>query len=362
MRLDVEKLYGARLLACEARPYLATALFALNVVESDTVPTMGVDRWWRCYVSPAFVERTTPRDLAGVWVHEVSHLVRNHHGRGDRIAAARGFEGRAGRLRLNLAADCEINDDIYDEDLPSPEGVVRPQDLRLDPGLLMEDYAVTIGLGPLTERFAWHDCGSGADGMVRPWDLGPDGAHGLSASERAAIRFRVAQGLLGAPGTGRGGWRRWANDVVHPPQPWRDLLGGAVRAAVTTGGAGDDYTYGRLARRGPSVPGVVLPSLRRRPPRVGVVVDTSGSVSDDELGAALLEVSAILRSLGGRRDLVTVVSCDVAMRVVGPVCADTGSMTLLGGGGTDLRKGIAALGNRGPAPDAIVVFTDGQTP
>ena len=42
---------------------------------------MAVDRHWRCYVSPGFVDRTPVEELAGVWVHEVSHLLRDHHGR-----------------------------------------------------------------------------------------------------------------------------------------------------------------------------------------------------------------------------------------------------------------------------------------
>ena len=56
--LDEEKLFAARLHAVRSRPYLATALFALHVVESRQVPTMAVDRHWRCYVSAAFVDRT----------------------------------------------------------------------------------------------------------------------------------------------------------------------------------------------------------------------------------------------------------------------------------------------------------------
>ena len=112
MILDSEKLYAARLLAARARPYLATALFALHPVESTRVPTMAVDRHWRCYVSPAFVAATDVADLAGVWVHEVSHLLRDHHGRGDRYARAHGLGGPGERLRMNIAADLEINDDV----------------------------------------------------------------------------------------------------------------------------------------------------------------------------------------------------------------------------------------------------------
>ncbi|MEU1280816.1 VWA-like domain-containing protein [Streptomyces sp. NPDC005805] len=359
--LDLDRLLAARLHAVRARPYLATALFALHPVECRSVPTMAVDRHWRMYVSPSFVAATPEEELAAVWVHEVSHLLRDHHVRGDRIARERGLTGTGARLRLNIAADLEINDDIYGDGLVRPEGAVVPGTLGLPDGELMEDYLFRFGLGPRTRDLAWLDCGSGADGLERPWDLGPDGAHGLAAHEHEAVRFRVARGIAGSPGSASKAWRRWAEDVVHPPQPWRTLLGAAVRSAATAGGAGEDYTYGRPARRSAGVPGAVLPSLRRRPPRVAVVVDTSGSVSDAELGSALLEVAAIARALGGRRDLVTVVPCDASARVVHPLCRAEG-IPLLGGGGTDLRAGFARALGASPRPDAVVVLTDGQTP
>ncbi|MFE1310754.1 VWA-like domain-containing protein [Streptomyces sp. NPDC058755] len=359
--LDLGKLFAARLHAARARPYLATALFALHPVESRQVPTMAVDRHWRCYVSPAFVDRTPVEDLAGVWVHEVAHLLRDHHGRGDRVARERGLHGRGERLRMNIAADLEINDDVYGDGLVRPKGAVTPGQLKLPDDKLMEDYLRLFRLGPRHQELAWLDCGSGADGLEREWDLGPDGAHGLSEQERDAVRFRVAQGITGAPGNAPKGWQRWAEEAFHPPQPWRELLGAAVRSAVSGGGSGDDYSYGRPARRAAGVPGVVLPSLRRRPPRVCVVVDTSGSVSDAELGSALLEVAAISRAVGGRRDLVTVVSCDAAAQTVHSLCRDEG-IALVGGGGTDLRTGFARALRARPVPDVVVVLTDGQTP
>ncbi|MDP9792397.1 putative metal-dependent peptidase [Catenuloplanes nepalensis] len=357
--MDLEKLYAARLHAAQTRPYLAAALFALHVVESPSTPTMAVDRHWRCYVSPAFVDRRTVADLAGVWVHEVSHLLRDHPGRGDAYATEHGVDGPGERLRMNIAADAEINDDVYDAVLPMPADAVRPQTLGLEPGEVMEYYLRRFRLGGRTQPFAWLDCGSGADGHARAWELGPGGARGLTKEERDAIRFRVARGIAGAPGDAPSGWQRWAERVFHPPQPWRELLGNAVRSAASAAGAGDDYTYQRPGRRSSSVPGVVLPALRRRPPSVCVVVDTSGSVSDGELGSALLEVTAIGRALGGRRDLVTVMSCDAAVATVGRLC-QAADIPLAGGGGTDMREGFAAALKR--RPDVIVMLTDGQTP
>lgn len=358
--MDEEKLYAARLHAVRHRPYLAAALFALRVVESRSVPTMAVDQYWRCYVSPAFVAHTPMEELAGVWVHEVSHLLRDHHGRSDRFAAKNALTGPGERLRMNIAADFEINDDVYGDGLAEPEGAARPAMLRLADGELMEEYLLQFRLGPYTNDFAWLDCGSGADGLERDWDLGPDGAYGLSPQERDVVRFRVAQGITGHPGGVPQGWKRWAQEAFHPPQPWRELLGAAIRSAVSSPGVGEDYTYGRPSRRSSSLPGVILPSLRRRPPRVSVVVDTSGSVSDDELGSALLEITAIVRAVSGRRDLVSVLSCDAAVHVTHQLCRAEG-IPLVGGGGTNLRTGFA-IAVRTCRPDVIVALTDGQTP
>ena len=357
--LDLDKLYAARLLAARARPYLATALFALHVVESGRVPTMAVDPYWRCYASPSFVDQTPVEQLAGVWVHEVSHLLRDHHGRGDRYAQEHGLTGPGERLRMNIAADCEINDDVYGDGLVRPDGAVEPSTLGLDAGQLMEDYLGQFTLGPRTQTMAWLECGSGADGLERGWDLGPDGAHGLSQQERDAVRFRVAEGITGHPGDAPRGWQRWAETVFHPPQPWKRLLGAAVRSAAASPGVGDDYTYHQPSRRSASVPGAILPSLRRRPPRVCVVIDTSGSVSDAELGSALLEVTAIARALSGRRDLVTVLPCDAAVPIVHRL-SGAQQIPLIGGGGTDLRTGFDRAART--RPDVVVVLTDGQTP
>ncbi|MFF0394090.1 VWA-like domain-containing protein [Kitasatospora sp. NPDC004615] len=358
--LDLEKLYAARLQAVRARPYLATALFAMQVVESAQVPTMAVDRYWRCYVSPAFVAARSEEDLASIWVHEVSHLLRDHAARGDRAMRKYRLYGPEGRLRINLAADCEINDDVFGDGLVRPQDAVYPETLRLPPGLLMEEYLTKFTLGPQTDLTGWVECGSCADGLDRGWELGPDGSQGLQPHESDLVRFRVAEGILGRPGETPAGWRRWAREAFHPPQPWRELLGAAVRSAVAGAGAGSDYTYGRPARRATALPGVVLPALRHQLPRVAVVVDTSGSVSDQELGTALLEIAAIARTLGGRRELLSVISCDAAAGQVQRIGGDS-MLTLVGGGGTDLREGFAAALRLRPTPDVVVALTDGQT-
>jgi predicted metal-dependent peptidase len=98
-------------------------------------------------------------------------------------------------------------------------------------------------------------------------------------------------------------------------------------------------------------------------PKVSVVVDTSGSISNEVLQATLAEVVGITRAVGNSKGL-EVIACDsVAYPAVRVRSAtDVRKLKLPGGGGTDMREGIqAALGTK-PSPDVIVVVTDGYTP
>ncbi|SEC09159.1 Predicted metal-dependent peptidase [Streptomyces sp. 2131.1] len=355
-RLDHTKLLAARYRAAGERPYLATALYALSVVESDRVPTMGVDRHWRCYVSPAFVERTPVAELAGVWVHEVAHLLRDHHGRAARLPAADQRDAH----RVNVAQDCEINDDLISDGLALPERRMEPALFGLPNGQLFEAYLPALPPGPPP-----HNCGSGAHGRPEPWELaGPDGPSPVSATEAKALRRRTAESMRAHRRT-RGslpeGWRRWADEVLEPTVDWRQALAGAVREAAAWASGAVDYTYRRPSRRSAALRGIVLPSLRRPLPRVAVVVDTSGSMGEGELAAALGEVTGVLREVGVRGNRVSVLACDADVHAVSRVTA-TEQVTLGGGGGTDMRVGIARALATPERPGIVVVLTDGCTP
>lgn len=376
--LDRAKLLAARFRAAGERPYLATALYSLTVVASDRVPTMGVDRHWRCYVSPSFVAGTPVEQLAGVWIHEVAHLLRDHHGRADRLTA----EERADHRRVNIAQDCEINDDLIADGLPLPAGRVDPGSYGLPTGGLFEQYLPHL---PPTPRCSGRcaaggddpgamggvacdcpavECGSGAHGHQRPWELDGSAASGVRRVEADAIRRQTAHAVR-AHARSRGkvpaGWRRWADEVLEPTVDWRQALAGAVREAAAWAGGAVDYTYRRPSRRGAALRGVVLPSLRRPLPRVAVVIDTSGSMSDDDLAAVLAEVGGVLRAVGVRGNRVSVLACDADVHAARRV-STVGEVVLAGGGGTDMRVGISAALAVPEPPHFVIVLTDGYTP
>jgi len=384
-RLDMPKLLAARHLAVRACPYLAGALYAMTVVPSELAPTMAVDRFWRCYVSPEFVRATTLPDLAFVWLHEVSHLVRDHHRRAEVLMKrSKNHQGPGSppldpeqpereRIRMNLAMDCEINDDLLgNAPLAAALGLSRPSHafthrqltngtLQVPDCDLFEQYVRHMTPSMLS-RIRWLDCGSGAHGGHVPWELEDESEAPISEYEGAAIRIRVREAIKGAPGRAPKGWRRWADGNSEAAQDWRVLLSGAFRSALAAAGGATDYSYQRPGRRTPSLGGaVVLPSLRRPLPRVAVIVDTSGSVSDGELGSALSELAQIAKAVGVGGNRVSVYSCDSAVHTVQTVCSSE-EIALVGGGGTNMVRGIMRAAAASPRPDVIVVLTDGYTP
>lgn len=354
--LDHTRLAAARLRAAEAQPFLAMALYALTAVADASQPTFGVDERWRLYVNPRKLREWPVPEVAGVLLHEVSHVLRDHAGRARTVAVA---GERAGHL-WNLAADAEINDDLLAAGVTLPATPVTPRLLGMPAGKVAEFYYGRLGQEPVPQ-LPVPDCGPGCHGQGGI-DDSPLLPAGMSAAEALLLRRRVAEEIARVagqrPGDLPGGWLRWAEAVIRPQLDWRRLLAAKVRSSAAAVAGAADYSYARPPRR--RVPQVVLPALRRPVPRVAVIVDTSGSVTDELLGLAWTEVHGCLRSLGIRRDLLTVYAADTTVhRLTGPPRQRVG---LTGGGGTDMAGAIGAALAARPAPDLVVVITDGFTP
>jgi predicted metal-dependent peptidase len=86
-------------------------------------------------------------------------------------------------------------------------------------------------------------------------------------------------------------------------------------------------------------------------------VDTSGSISDEELSMFLAEIKGILKAVVSE---VTVLSCDSVVHEKAKINRITQLKDkLVGGGGTNMAVGIQEALKEG---DIVVVFTDGETP
>ena len=99
-------------------------------------------------------------------------------------------------------------------------------------------------------------------------------------------------------GAGRGtmpaGIARWAARQLAPAVvPWAKVLRAAVRRAVEDQAGQVHHSWRRPNRRAPS--GLLLPTLRAPKIAVDLIIDTSGSMGDGDLAAALSETRAVLR-------------------------------------------------------------------
>jgi predicted metal-dependent peptidase len=101
--------------------------------------------------------------------------------------------------------------------------------------------------------------------------------------------------------------------------------------------------------------------MRRPNINVAVVVDTSGSMGQSELDAAMAEIKGVIAAAGVGAGGLTVLACDAAVGATTRV-RRVQDVQLSGGGGTDMRVGIAAAEAGRPRPDVVVVLTDGMTP
>jgi len=344
----------ARLVAVESAPYLAHALFSVRPLAAPGLATFAVDRHWRLYVDPETLAAWGPQVAGAVLVHEVSHLIRDHAGRADALP------GPVDHDRWNLATDAAINDDLLRAGLPLPSWVVTPATLGLpDAGVEEAYYGALPAQPPQTDL----GCGSGAGDPHQPWEPAPDNPRmpGLDGGQVTISRRKVAQDVRDAAARGCGtvpaGIARWAHDeLTAPTVPWRKVLAGMVRrsAALTTGRI--TYTYARPGRR--RLPGIVTPAMRAPKVTAAAVIDTSGSMTPDDLAAALREVNGVIKAVGGT---VSVIACDAHASTARQV-RSARDVRLVGGGGTDMTVGIRAAEQLTPTPDVIVVLTDGDTP
>jgi predicted metal-dependent peptidase len=363
-------LQAARVRAAHQRSYFAPALFSLVPVETDLIASMAVDSYWRLYYNDAWISAHTVEENASLLIHEVSHLLRDHEARGKAA-------GVRDRRRWNTAGDCEINDDLQAEGLPLPGDPPLPATFGFESGSNAEHYYAHLPAARRPHRGtsgsaddSAEDCGSGAHGERRPWELAPDdgrdgGTPGVDRIKAELVRREVAHRIEDrSPFDGDVplGWRRWAHTTLTPKVDYMATLRHVVRRALRDSTLGRyDRTYRHPHRRQACYGEFIMASFYQPRPRPGFLIDTSGSMGDGQLARAVTELGGLTRQLGYGAD-VTVVCCDAAVHSVKRAFTAS-QIELYGGGGTDLGVGLRAFTERRLAPiDLLIIVSDCRTP
>jgi predicted metal-dependent peptidase len=359
---------AARVRAAHQRSYFAPALFNLVPVETDLIGSMAVDVQWRLYYNPGWLSSHSVEENASLLIHEVSHLLRDHDAR--RKAA-----GHNDHRRWNTAADCEINDDLHAEGLPLPGDPPLPAKFGFETGKSAEIYYTQLPHSPReaptdTSRSSTADCGSGAHGGRRFWEVPADdgrddGIPGVDRLKAELVRREVARQIDQKSPYSTDvsqALRRWARETLAPKVDYMATIRHVVRRALRDSTLGRyDRTYRRPHRRQAAYGDFIMSSFHQPRPRPGFLIDTSSSMEDSQLSRAVAELGGLTRQLGYGADIV-VACCDAAVHHVRNVFRAS-DVELYGGGGTDIGVGIQAFIDRTHDPiDLLVIVTDCRTP
>jgi predicted metal-dependent peptidase len=154
--------------------------------------------------------------------------------------------------------------------------------------------------------------------------------------------------------------RRWATDILNPPiDPAARLLNLVRRYCDLTFGIGE-RSYRRPSRRNGN-PRMVLPSNVAPLPRITVIVDTSGSMDEQDLGLSLGLIRKVLNSFR-IRDGIKVITGDTQGQTKQLCLSDPKRIDLTGGGGTNMARIVSEVLETRPQPQMILICTDGHTP
>lgn len=339
-------------------PYLSDITFSLIPTIQKDHPSMSVDKKGRLYYDPDVLREKgwTIDNIVAVLFHEENHLIREHHGR----------VGSREPQRWNIAGDLEINDDLNNlQDLTPPDDLIYPSTFKLPEGRTAEEY-----YDLLEEHLVYYDvtpnnCGSSAHGDQTGEPQEGEG-EGLSSEEIEILKDKVAEKIREkydknslARGTIPVGLARWAEKRLTKKIDWRKVLATNIRAAISQKTGASDYTYRKPSRRHQDS-NIIMPSTFQPVPNVAVVIDTSGSMSQREIGLAVEHTGHVLRALGCKEG-VDVYSVDAQVHTAQRVFSKKQIVTK-GGGGTDMRLGIERAMEAKPRPEVVIVITDGETP
>lgn len=355
---------------------------------------IGVDEHGRIYYDDVEIMSREPFEIAVTFMHETWHTLRQHAQRARTFWAAlasdaslaqvvAGMDDGARHKVWNLAGDAEINCPLQVQFGDTPEGAalfakwITPSALRAKFGIATPDgapaevFARAIlekqdpldGLDP--------DCGggSGADGTPQPWEAGEgegDKPAGKDETALEVMRHETAKSINEAAAAGKipGDVARWAEVKLAPPKIcWERELRTKVRRALIFIAGHDDFTYARPSNQRQA--GIILPGTQSPELNVDVVLDDSGSMGNGEgslLNRAVAEIDGVCKAATRVRFTACDSSVNSHKRTTFEGRATAVFDRFTGGGGTDMRVGIAAALANKPKANVIVVLTDGETP
>ena len=364
-----QKLSSARTRLILDKPFLGAITLQLPLV-----PTAG--NWCRTtatdakhiFYNPRYIESLSISQTQFILAHDALHCALSHFYRRQ----------HRDKQRWDLACDYAVNQILIDEGLEAPPGALTNDAFK---GLTAEEIYPSIETNCEDETLDEHvydrnsepdtESKSQSGGKSQTEQDSPQPAKNGSSTQNTApkpltpqqkeeLHQQWQQRLASA-----GQQAKMANKLsaalqriidvsIQSRQSWRQILSQHLSSL-----AKNDYSYARPSNRraGPAI----FPSLRSQQINLTVVLDTSGSIKDQELSEFVAEINAIRGNVQAR---ITLLACDSELDKRSPWVYEVWEDFQLpekfaGGGSTDFRPAFNWIEKQDMAPNLIVYFTDG---
>ncbi len=335
-----------------SNPFFASILLQQEFREDNSEPTFSVDGEVFRYNSE-FAAKLSFDELKGVCAHEALHLALLHHAR---------MNGRDLET-WNRATDYAINGELIEQGFKLPKGALvdsrfadmSAEDIyrKLDQEKKQNQQGNTPQNQPgqsQSQGAPQSGQGTPSFGQIKPAkDPAAAEAKGKAVLEKAMSIARMA-------GEMPGDLERELKENAKPLFDWREILHRFFQDVCSR-----DYSFQQPNKRFAHL-GVILPTLRSRSiGKVLLAVDTSGSISTEEVSAMVAEMQECLVAYTdeGVSAELTVIYCDARVQRV-ETLLDGDTPHPVGGGGTDFRPVFSHVaGDIGEAA-CLVYLTDGE--
>ena len=360
------------------KPFLGNLVLRLPLIAADSWCKTSATDAKSFYYNPEFVDSLNNHQIKFILIHEALHCALTHFAR----------RGNRTKHKWDLACDFAINPLLVKEGFHPPIDVPI---FRQYEGMIAEEIYPMIDDNLDQEPMDQHlyddqanDDSKSSDGGMREDDLqkeqeqqstpesksndGNKGGMSQLAQQPPALQpdevdqlatqwqKNLASSAQLAQQAGKldGEFAKLIDFFLQPQVSWQSLL-----AQYMSTFARDDFSYSRPSRRAGEA---IMPSLRSHQLDITVAIDTSGSISQEEINEFVSEVDAIKANL---RASITLLACDDKLSEHSPWRYEAWEelqfpASLGGGKGTNFNPVFDHINTQDTPSDVLICFTDAK--
>jgi predicted metal-dependent peptidase len=349
-----EKVMKAKIQLQTTNPFFSSVLMYMPISVKKDIPSMCVDVDGNIGYNPEWIDELPVREITGVFCHEVLHAVLFHLQR----------LGNKNHKVFNISNDLVVNDMLVANNFLLPkQGMIPDYNHTYTFKLPKIGYELK-NINEKTSEQVYYEI----IGLFK--DKEPDGDEGfdkhiygdkksVAEQEKGKEKWReiISNATTYAKKVGQlpAGMERYIDDILGGKINWKNKLYRYITNTIMS-----DYSWSRPHKKSQAL-GVYLPQVTREGIDIVAHIDTSGSISQEELTEFVSELVSLSNSFNALN--MTLIMCDADVDAVYEI-NQSNRETLLnlkkaGGGGTSHYPVVEWVKKNKPNCRVLITLTDG---